>query len=656
MNKTLCFAVTLAGTAGILWLTTTTAQSQFGAPKAFVNLQPTTPGTSQSGHGNISGTMRAGQFIGGGAGLTGITANALALPYTGSGTVNTPPNALFKLTNLGTGLGIHVVSGVISGSPGVTSAIAGESQNGYGIFGRSNASWGVYGLSNLSYGVVGRSDVANFGGVFGLTTNAGAYGVRAEAPNFGIWGDATATTGEAYGVSGTNSSSSGAGVYGLNQHASGSFAHGVRGESTGTSGRGVYGLASGASGVTIGVQGDSGSPTGRGIYGVANSLSGLNYGVYGLSSSPTGYGVFGITGDLIGTGVRGQTSRGIGVWGDASGTGVFISYGVQGTSAADSGRGVYGHATDLNSTNYGVYGESESTLGYGVKGLSPYRGGELESTGGVTTTIGAAHFGSNGFSITYGSYSQGDSDAGTVYGAYGNALGSGVSMLGVYGNSASLTNSGADYGVYGSVGDDVSAFGVYGVASSTTGVVYGVRGVQSSGTGFGLYAIGDTGASGTKSFVIDHPADPLNKYLRHYSMEAPKPWNLYRGSITTDTTGNAWVELPEYYSSINIEPTIHLTVRDDSEDFVLAKVVGEVKNNRFRIKTNKPGVMVSWLLIADRNDPWVQAHPTKVEYDKPRDERGKLQAPEAYGYPKGMAVDQPLVHDTPKPSSRSSKK
>ncbi len=55
----------------------TTAKSQLGTPKNYVSLQPATPGTSQSGHINVTGTVLAGQHVGGGAGLTSLSASNL---------------------------------------------------------------------------------------------------------------------------------------------------------------------------------------------------------------------------------------------------------------------------------------------------------------------------------------------------------------------------------------------------------------------------------------------------------------------------------------------------------------------------------------------------------------------------------------------------
>ncbi|MBX7133048.1 MAG: hypothetical protein K1X67_10265 [Fimbriimonadaceae bacterium] len=77
MNRMLILASsTLALVLGSFYLTTR-AESQPTA-KGIVTLQPTTPGTPQTGHSNISGTSEAGQFVGGGAGLTGLNASNIA--------------------------------------------------------------------------------------------------------------------------------------------------------------------------------------------------------------------------------------------------------------------------------------------------------------------------------------------------------------------------------------------------------------------------------------------------------------------------------------------------------------------------------------------------------------------------------------------------
>src|SRR5439155_12595336 len=118
--------------------------------------------------------------------------------------------------------------------------------------------------------------------------------------------------------------------------------------------------------------------------------------------------------------------------------------------------------------------------------------------------------------------------------------------------------SGATYGVWGQ-SDSTSGRGVLGYASNGSGVPYGVLG-QAGLNGWAVYALGDFAASGTKSFRIDHPFDPENKYLLHYATESPSPQNFYSGNIVTDANGYAWVELPDYFAKINTNYKYQLTV------------------------------------------------------------------------------------------------
>lgn len=54
------------------------AQVQGSVP-AYIKLQSATPGTAQTGHANVTGTVIASQFQGGGAGLTGLNASNLTI-------------------------------------------------------------------------------------------------------------------------------------------------------------------------------------------------------------------------------------------------------------------------------------------------------------------------------------------------------------------------------------------------------------------------------------------------------------------------------------------------------------------------------------------------------------------------------------------------
>lgn len=188
------------------------------------------------------------------------------------------------------------------------------------------------------------------------------------------------------------------------------------------------------------------------------------------------------------------------------------------------------------------------------------------------------------------------------------------------------------YGVTG-LTPDSGGHGVHGFASDANGANYGVWGESSSAVnGYGVWAQGRSGASGVKSFRIDHPADPTHKYLLHYSAEGPEPLNLYSGTIRTGQDGFATVTLPPYYESINKDARIQLTVEDESDDFVMVKVVRGVSKGQFTLRTNKPSTVVYWRVEATRNDRFVQQYGAPVEQDKLGGEYGRYQHPELYGY------------------------
>ncbi len=188
-------------------------------------------------------------------------------------------------------------------------------------------------------------------------------------------------------------------------------------------------------------------------------------------------------------------------------------------------------------------------------------------------------------------------------------------------------------GVFARAQVGTSGYGLFGVANEGYGVV-------GYGPVYGLFAQGSSGASGTKSFRIDHPADPLNKYLLHYSAEGPVPQNIYNGQVTTDEKGYATVTLPAYYESINKDARIQVSVVDesDSDDFVHAKIVQKVRGGQFVIRTSAPGVEVFWEVKAVRNDLFVQKHGAPVEMDKVGPEQGKYQHPDLYGAPPEMGM------------------
>jgi hypothetical protein len=238
---------------------------------------------------------------------------------------------------------------------------------------------------------------------------------------------------------------------------------------------------------------------------------------------------------------------------------------------------------------------------------------------------------------------------GTATGVFGTSTGDGN---GVAGLSPQLN------GVQG-VSRSQAASGVYGENKSEGG--FGVAGRSNApwvGPFFppaGAAVLGDNTARGlaglfngtvivngalSKSgggFVVDHP-DPeqaASKVLFHSFVESDKRINIYNGNITTDSEGNATVELPGYFEALNQDFCYQLTVLGE---FAHAIVTEEVSGNRFSIRTDEPNVRVSWQVTGVRQDPWANAHPMEVEVDKPKESRGKYLSPIEHGQPATLGL------------------
>ncbi|MCC7434917.1 MAG: hypothetical protein IT363_09555 [Methanoregulaceae archaeon] len=714
MTRTMLFA--LAATTTVAGTTYLYGQ---GTP---VELQPTTPGTQQTGNANISGRIIASSvqaadsaptaqvIVGNATGTTGANFGGFFRSDSVLG------RALYGRASATSGT-THGVWGQSDspGGRGVTGVAPSTTGNATGVWGQtaSTTGRGIYGYttsaSGVNFGVLGHTSSPEGFGVFsqgnmhatgvisgngsGLTgVNAATLGgLLPEAflqaiPNpltlngndsghiirgqnssttngsSGLSGVSIGANGLIYGVRGESASNAGRGVQGVASAASG-ITYGVQGESASVSGRGVYGTATASSGITVGVYGASSSTTGRGVFGLAGEASGVNYGVFGQTSSAQGFGVFS-QGNMHATGVISGDGSGLtnvdaamlggflpsaylkaipnplmlsgtqsgaiiqgtnastvanaaGVQGlSSAGTGA--TYGVQGQSASTSGRGVFGRASATSGTNYGVYGLSDSTAGIAVFGFAPTTtgtnfGGYFRSDS--TTGRGVYGYATAAGGENYGGYFRSDSSQGR----------------GVFGHATALT--GFSEGVRG-ISESTGGVGVRGFALAATGNTYGVYGSGQSSTSYGVYSHGTLGASGTKSFRIDHPFDPEGKYLLHYAAESPTPQNFYVGNVVTDARGYAWVELPEYFSEINANYKYQLTVVDDrdSSDFVMAKISKEIRNGRFQIRTSAPNTKVSWRIDADRNDLYVRNRPPKDVVEKVGHERGTYQHPEFYGF------------------------
>jgi hypothetical protein len=304
------------------------------------------------------------------------------------------------------------------------------------------------------------------------------------------------------------------------------------------------------------------------------------------------------------------TQHGVNVVGSLSGTsnnpglagvlGVHTAGQAAVIGTSDSGRGVLG----ISKTGQGVWGASDTSAG--VVAVS-----------------------------TNGEAFRGEGAAGVV--------GIGRSWVGVYGETQGPRNA-SPAGVWGD--GKQSGDGVKGQTSARNAA--GVAAFHLTNSGPGIFAQGspagffngDVNIQGrlrasVKSFVIDHPLDPANKYLSHSSVESPDLMNIYSGETITNTEGNATVVLPNYFEALNRDFRYQLTVIGK---LAQATVASEIQNNRFTIKTDQPEVKVSWQVTGIRQDASAKALPPSVEEEKPEAERGLFLHPEHYGHPRERGI------------------
>ena len=168
----------------------------------------------------------------------------------------------------------------------------------------------------------------------------------------------------------------------------------------------------------------------------------------------------------------------------------------------------------------------------------------------------------------------------------------------------------------------IGVVGINGITPSTDPTAAAIRGIAQFGPGTakaGLF-MGDVEVIGTLiksagSFRIDHPLDPQNKYLSHSFVESPDMMNIYNGNTTTDGNGYATVVMPNYFEALNRDFRYQLTVVGQ---FAQAIVAEKIRDNAFKIRTDKPNVEVSWQVTGVRHDKFAEENRIKVESEKPK--------------------------------------
>jgi len=214
--------------------------------------------------------------------------------------------------------------------------------------------------------------------------------------------------------------------------------------------------------------------------------------------------------------------------------------------------------------------------------------------------------------------------AGNCYAVYGYARSDGASRLGVYAFSEAQNyniTTGETYGLRGTAYDGATAFGIYASGGSAT-------------TNWAGYFSGNCRVTGTfdnskSTMRIDHPTDPENRVLEHATINSPEMLNVYSGNVTTNANGEAIVQLPDYFESLNKDFRYQLTVIGS---FAQAIIKEKISNNQFLVATSEPDIEVSWQVTGVRHDAFAESHPVTVESEKTAEEKGYYINPEAFGF------------------------
>jgi hypothetical protein len=293
--------------------------------------------------------------------------------------------------------------------------------------------------------------------------------------------------------------------------------------------------------------------------GAANSFAGnqtVNGTLTATTSNPFG---------LIGTTSSTQTFA-AGVEGIATAA-TGATTGVYGDSQSSAGFGVFAEAFSVTGNNYGVYAQTESPAGYGVYGFVDSDSGTTAGVwGNTSSTTGYGVMGTTNESMgtTTGVFGQSNSPVGL--GVFGSNAATTGTAVGVYGTTASS----AGFGVEGSVSSP-SGYGVYGTNFVTTGTTAGVYGSTASpggsgvqganfatSGGYGVFGTGDVGIggsgpigvsgvspSGSGNFSAGITAEAQSTSGVTYGLEAlsdsPQGYGVYGLSIGTSFEGQGVV-------------------------------------------------------------------------------------------------------------------
>jgi len=297
------------------------------------------------------------------------------------------------------------------------------------------------------------------------------------------------------------------------------------------------------------------------------------------------------------------------------------------------------HSTALPST--GVAGVGDFGIVGRTLGITSYPPIPLAGVGGISTDdVGVSGGSLNNHGL------HGETRAANMAGVYGIA--NQINANGIGGRNFSRQTEGYLAGEYGAHGKNGNYSGYLGysdggvVGIHTPSSRYGYLGMSTRAGFFngdvridGDLVVSGSITGGSKMFAIDHPLDPQNMYLYHAAIESAEMLNVYSGNVVLNANGEAVVQLPDYFESLNSDIRYQLTCIGGWAQIYIAE---EVRDNRFSIAGGTPGLKVSWEITGRRHDAWAEKNPLIPDVAKTGKERGKYIHPEAFNAPESSSI------------------
>ncbi|WP_247870393.1 hypothetical protein [Ochrobactrum sp. CGA5] len=175
-------------------------------------------------------------------------------------------------------------------------------------------------------------------------------------------------------------------------------------------------------------------------------------------------------------------------------------------------------------------------------------------------------------------------------------------------------NGNVGYDLYGNISNSVDGgFVIRRVLTNAEILIIG-------GVTIGSYDVKVTGAmqvtgvlaKGSGTFLIDHPVDPYNRNLRHGFVEAPRYDLIYRGTVPL-VNGRATVDIDAASKMTSgtfaaLTTNAVVTSLQNQDGFARLKP-GPISGGSFEIICEDEACtdVVSWVVIAERNDPFVKS-------------------------------------------------